>query len=297
MEKLFLVVNPKSGRAMAKTKLLGIVDIFTKGGYSVTVYPTACKNDATRAVAELGDEYKTIVCCGGDGTLNEVITGMMSNKNRYRLGYIPLGTLNEWSSSLAISRDAATAAKDILRGETVSLDIGKFNDSYFAYTASFGAFTSASYSAPQDVKNVLGQSAYFFEGIKSISNIKPQKMTFVIDGREVSGHFLFGSISNSLSMGGIIKLDQRTVKLDDGLFEMLLIENPENLADFNDILDGILKQDYKRKNILSFTAKKIIITDCENVDWTLDGEYFKGTDEIIIENVNKAISFILPKKE
>ncbi len=296
MEKLFLVVNPKSGRAMAKTKLLGIVEVFSRGGYEVTVYPTACKNDATRVIANLSDQYKTIVCCGGDGTLNEVITGMMQNKNRYRLGYIPLGTLNEWSSSLNISRNSIKAAEDILTGDTVSLDIGRFNDCYFAYTASFGAFTSASYTAPQDVKNVLGQSAYFFEGIKSISTIKPQKMTFVIDGKEVAGNFLFGSISNSLSMGGIIKLDQRAVKLDDGLFEIILIENPENITDFNDIIDGILKQDYKRKNILPFTAKKIEITDCENVDWTLDGEYFKGTDKIVIENVNKAVNFILPKK-
>lgn len=297
MEKLFLVVNPKSGRAMAKSKLLGIVNTLTQGGYSVTVYPTACKNDATRVITELGEEYKTIVCCGGDGTLNEVITGMMNNKNKYRLGYIPLGTLNEWSSSLKISRNPIKAAEDIIGGDTVALDIGKINDSYFAYTASFGAFTSASYSAPQDVKNILGQSAYFFEGIKSISNIKPQKICFNIDGREVSGNFIFGSISNSLSMGGIIKLDRNTVKLDDGLFEIILIENPASIADFNDILDGILKQDYKRKNILPFTAKKIEMTNCENVDWTLDGEHFKGTEHITVENINKAIDFILPKNE
>ncbi len=297
MEKLFLVVNPKSGRAMAKSKLLGIVSTLTEGGYSVTVYPTTCKNDATRVISELGQEYKTIVCCGGDGTLNEVITGMMNNKNKYRLGYIPLGTLNEWSSSLKISRNSIKAAEDIISGDTVALDVGRINDSYFAYTASFGAFTSASYSVPQDVKNILGQSAYFFEGIKSISTIKPQKISFNIDGREVSGNFIFGSISNSLSMGGIIKLDRNTVKLDDGLFEIILIENPESLADFNDILDGILKQDYKRKNILPFTARRIEITNCENVDWTLDGEYFKGTKNIVIENVNKAIDFILPKNE
>ena len=187
-KKIFLIANPKSGRAKIKNELMNIVDIFTRGGYTVTVYPTARKGDAITVAANLSDEYDTVVCCGGDGTLNEVINGLMQNQNHYKLGYIPAGTLNEWSSGLKISHMPKKAAEDILNGEIRSLDIGLFCDRYFSYTACFGAFTSASYSAPQNVKNAIGQTAYFFEGIKSLSMIKPSYLKFVIHGKTIEAN-------------------------------------------------------------------------------------------------------------
>lgn len=295
-EKLFLVVNPKSGRARVKTVLLTIVDILSRGGYSVTVYPTTERNDATRVLTDLPADYSTVVCCGGDGTLNEVITGIMRNPNDFKLGYIPLGTLNEWSSGLHISRDVRVAAADILTGKTVPLDIGMFDNSYFAYTASFGAFTSASYSAPQDVKNALGQTAYIFEGIKTLGNIKPTRLEFNIDGTVTRGNFLFGAISNSLSMGGIIKLDEATVQFDDGLFEVVLIENPDNLNELSDILDALMKRDFNRKRIKMFKGKEIVVKSREKVDWTLDGEHAVADTTLTVKNINKAINFIIPAK-
>lgn len=295
-EKLFLVANPKSGRARVKTVLLTIVDILTRGGYSVTVYPTTERGDATRVLTKLGNEYSTVVCCGGDGTLNEVITGVMQNKNDYKIGYIPLGTLNEWSSSLKISRDVKVATADILTGSTVPLDIGMFGNSYFAYTASFGAFTSASYSAPQDVKNALGQGAYLLEGIKTLGNIKPTRLEFNIDGEIIRGDFLFGSISNSLSMGGIIKLDEAAVSLNDGLFEILLIENPDTLNEFNDILDALVKRDFNRKRIKMFKGREITVKSRNLLNWTLDGEHAVAEKTLTVRNITKAVNFIIPNK-
>lgn len=295
-EKLFLVANPKSGRARVKTVLLTIVDILTRGGYSVTVYPTADRGDATKVLSELSNEYSTVVCCGGDGTLNEVITGIMQNKNDFKIGYIPLGTLNEWSSGLHISRDVKKAAADILTGSVTPLDIGMFGNSYFAYTASFGAFTSASYSAPQDVKNALGQTAYLLEGIKTLGNIKPTRLEFNIDGNVIRGDFLFGAISNSLSMGGIIKLDETAVSLNDGLFEVLLIENPDTLNEFNDILDALMKRDFNRKRIKMFKGKEITVKSRGATDWTLDGEHAVAEKLLTVKNINKAINFIIPDK-
>ena len=295
-EKLFLVANPKSGRARVKTVLLTIVDILTRGGYSVTVYPPADRGDATKVLSELSNEYSTVVCCGGDGTLNEVITGIMQNKNDFKIGYIPLGTLNEWSSGLHISRDVKKAAADILTGSVTPLDIGMFGNSYFAYTASFGAFTSASYSAPQDVKNALGQTAYLLEGIKTLGNIKPTRLEFNIDGNVIRGDFLFGAISNSLSMGGIIKLDETAVSLNDGLFEVLLIENPDTLNEFNDILDALMKRDFNRKRIKMFKGKEITVKSRGATDWTLDGEHAVAEKLLTVKNINKAINFIIPDK-
>lgn len=295
-KKMFLIANPKSGRAKIKNELMAIVDIFTRGGYSVTVYPTASAGDATTVAAKLEDSFDTVVCCGGDGTLNEVINGLMQNKNRYKLGYIPSGTLNEWSSGLKISHIPKTAAADIVDGDIKSLDIGLFGNRYFTYTACFGAFTAASYSAPQNVKNAIGQTAYFFEGIKSLSLIKPSYLKFKIGDEIIEGDYIFGSVSNSVSMGGVIKLDVNDIHLDDGLFEMLLIENPDNLLELQEIIDCILRKKFDNKKIKFFKTDSITVMGSRGTDWTLDGEHARGTDKIEIKNIHKAIDFIVPKR-
>ena len=292
----FLVVNPRSGRAKIKNDLLDIVSVLSNAGHEVTVYPTKCGGDATETVASLEGKYDTIVCCGGDGTLNEVITGMMSNKNEFVLGYIPAGTLNEWSSGLKISKKATTAAQDIAERNIIPLDIGAFGNRYFTYTASFGAFTEASYGAPQDIKNILGQAAYLIEGIKAVGNIKPIHLKFVCDGETIEDDFLFGSISNSLSVGGVVKFDKKLVALNDGMFEVMLIRNPATISDLNDIIDGILKKDLNRKNIDFLHAKQVEIFGANGVSFTLDGEKAEGTDYIKAENLHSAVNFIVPEQ-
>ena len=294
-KRLLLIVNPCSGKAKMRTELLRVVEILSGADYEVTVYPTKDKGDATVKVANLTqNEFDVIVVCGGDGTLNEVITGLMQSGVKCKLGYIPSGTLNEWSSGLNISKIIKDAAKDIVTGKEISLDIGKFDDKYFSYTASFGAFTSASYSAPQEIKNVLGQAAYVFEGVKSLGNIKPIHLKFTCDDREIEGDFLFGAISNSMSVGGIVKFDDSVVKLNDGLFEVLLIKNPDNVLKLQPLVDGILKKDLNREGMEFFHTNKITITGGEDVSWTLDGEFAEGKNVIEIENIHNAVEFIVP---
>ena len=212
------------------------------------------------------------------------------------LGYIPSGTLNEWSSGLGIARNIADAAKDITAGHEITLDVGQFGDKYFSYTASFGAFTSASYSAPQDIKNVLGQAAYFFEGIKSLGNIKPMHLKFICDEKEIEGDFLFGAVSNSMSVGGIVKFDDSVVKLNDGYFEVLLIKNPNNILKLQPLIDGILRKELDREGMEFFHTKSITVIGGEEISWTLDGEYAEGKNEIKIENIHNAITLIVPDK-
>ena len=296
-KKLLLIVNPCLGKAKMRPALLGVVEIFTKADFDVTVYPTKEREDATRKVATLkSEDYDLIVVCGGDGTLNEVITGLMESEADIPIGYIPAGTLNEWSTGLGISKTIRQAAKDIVKGKEITLDIGQFGDKYFTYTASFGAFTSASYSANQDVKNVLGQAAYFFEGIKSLGTIKPIHLKFECDDREIEGDFLFGAISNSMSVGGIVKFDQAAVQLNDGLFEVLLIKNPANVLGFQSIIDGIVKHELNRENLEFFRTKKISVTSDGALDWTLDGEHGVSNDKIKIKNIHNAVRFIVPDK-
>lgn len=294
-KKLLIIANPRSGRAKLKNDLLKMVQIFSEADFEVVVYPTKSPGDATAKAASIKEgEFDRIVVCGGDGTLNEVITGIMHTKIKCTLGYIPLGTLNEWSSGLKISKNVITAAKDIVNGNETELDIGKFDDKYFSYTASFGAFTEASYSAPQEIKNVLGQAAYFFEGVKSLSNIRPIHLKFECDGREIEDDFLFGAISNSMSVGGIVKFDDSVVKLNDGKFEVLLIKNPKNLIQFQSIVDGILRRDLTRDGIEFFHTHEITVIGGENIAWTLDGEYSAGKESITLTNMPLAIHLVVP---
>ena len=295
-KKLLIIANPCSGKAKIKNDLLKIVQFFSNADYEVTVYPTKSRGDATvKAESLKQDEFDRIVVCGGDGTLNEVITGIMHSGIKCTLGYIPLGTLNEWSSGLKISRNAIKAAEDVVIGAETDLDIGKFDDKYFSYTASFGAFTDASYSAPQEIKNVLGQAAYFFQGIKSLSNIKPIHLKFICDDREIEGDFLFGAVSNSMSVGGIVKFSDSVVKLNDGKFEVLLIKNPTSILQFQSIVDGILRKDLERDGIEFFHAHEVTVTGGADVAWTLDGEYAEGKDAVTLTNMPSAIHLIVPQ--
>lgn len=294
-KKLLMIVNPRSGKAKIKNDLLKIIQIFSDTGYDVTIYPTKRQGDATvKAQSLKAGKFDRVVVCGGDGTLNEVITGIMRSGIACTLGYIPSGTLNEWSSGLKISRNTTVAASDIVTGQEIDLDIGKFEDKYFSYTASFGAFTEASYSAPQEIKNVLGQAAYFFEGIKSLSNIKPIHLKFKCDDREIEDDFLFGAISNSMSVGGIVKFSDSVVKLNDGKFEVLLIKNPSTILQFQSIVDGILRRDLSREGIEFFHTHEITVSGGADVAWTLDGEYAAGKDTVTLTNIPSAIHLVVP---
>ncbi len=295
-KRLLMIVNPCSGQAKMKGYLMQAVQIFSDADFEVTVYPTKAQGDATKHIEGIDTSaYERIVVCGGDGTLNEVVTGLMRKGKNAKIGYIPAGTLNEWSSSLHISRNILNAAKDIIDGNEIQLDLGQFGEKYFCYTASFGAFTSASYSAPQNVKNVLGQAAYIFEGVKSLANIKPVHLKFITDDREIEGDFLFGAITNSMSVGGVVKFDDAVVKLNDGLFEVVLIHKPDNLLQFNSYIDAILKRDLNREGIEFFHTNSITVIGGEDVPWTLDGEYCKGNEEVAIKNIPQSLRLVLPK--
>lgn len=295
-KNLLLIVNPCSGKAKMHTNLLKVVEVFSKANYSVLVYPTKARGDATEYVKKINPEsFNLIVVCGGDGTLNEVIEGMMEANISLPLGYIPAGTLNEWSSGLKISRNIKKAAEDIVNGQEIKLDIGRFDDKYFSYTASFGAFTSASYSTPQGIKNTLGKTAYFLSGVKELTNIKPICLKITNGDDVYEGDFLFGAVSNSLSVGSVVKYDKIKVDLNDGLFEVILIRKPKNFTNYPALIDGILKHNFDRKDMVFFRTDKLTFESKDEVAWTLDGEYAKGDKPITIENIHSAITFIVPK--
>lgn len=295
-KNMLLVVNPCAGKMTIKHHLLSVINIFSSAGFNVTVYPTKCKGDAEQIVFNTAHRYSDIVCCGGDGTLNEVINGIMLSGAKVSLGYIACGTLNEWSQGLKISKNIVNAAKDIACNNLVPLDIGNFAGKFFSYTASFGAFTDASYSAPQDFKNVLGQAAYIIEGIKSLSNIKPIPMEFECKEKSLKADYLFGAISNSMSVGGIVKFDKTLVALNDGLFEVFLIKHPKNAAQLQTIITAVLSRNFDCELIDFFHTDSITIKAPDNLAWTLDGEMAKSDGKFTVKNVHHALQFYVPEK-
>ena len=276
MKKMLLVLNPYSGQKKAPKVLTEIIAMFNRAGYSVQVYVTAGPGDAEQEVQRVCHEVDLVVCSGGDGTFNETISGLIQSGSDTPVGYIPSGSTNDFASSLKLPSDILEAAQDILLGEPVAYDAGKFGDRYFSYVASFGAFTRASYATPQNIKNALGHTAYVLEGIQELSQIRKEHLRLEIDGRIVEDDFLFGAICNSTSVGGILTLDPEVVDLRDGLLEILLVRAPENLMELRECILAMQSQKYNCAMITFCSARHIRIFDDPEMPWTLDGEREDG---------------------
>lgn len=303
MKKLFFIFNPSSGKnpstgsTSVRFRLWKIIDIFTKKGYMVTVYPTQCQMDTceqTRNVCSQGI-YNLIICSGGDGTLNEVIHGIMTSQNKLPLGYIPTGTTNDFAKTLGIPKKVISAAEWIIYGEPFACDIGSFNERYFTYIAAFGAFTDVSYETPQQFKNIIGHSAYILEGLKRMGSLKSYRMKIEYDGNVIEDDFVFGMVTNSSSVGGL--LSQDNVLLDDGVFEITLIKKPSSVAELNLIVTSLLniKENKVNDRVLFFKTSKITFSSESEIAWTIDGEYGGSEREVCIENKNKAVEFYVKK--
>lgn len=294
--KVLFIVNPCSGRGKIKTEILDILKIFCCAGYEVTTHITTRQGDAVDvAAAAVKKGYEQIICCGGDGTLNEVITGICTDGSHIPVSYIPAGTTNDFARTMDIDADMKKAAKKIVKAEEkVNVDIGKFSSNrYFTYIASFGLFTSVAYKTQQNIKNTLGHMAYIFEGIASMTNIEHYNISFTADGREYSGEYIYGGITNSTSVAGIFKYDQSVVDLCDGLFEVLMIKKPKNPNEFMKIVSGITSGDLSDTSVFDFCkASRVELNMPSGVVWTLDGEQANGKKKIVIENIPGRITMV-----
>ena len=292
-KKLLLIINPVAGKMKTKNALFDIINVFCDHDYDVTVKITKRKGHGKEIVSLEARNYDIVVCCGGDGTLNEVISGIISEKIDVPIGYIPAGSTNDFASSIGLSGDIKQAALDIANGTPVKLDVGTFKGVYFTYIASFGAFTSTSYKTPQATKNALGHMAYVLEGIKDISSIKPVHVKITADGKTYEGEYIFGGVANSTSVGGIVKLKKELVDMSDGLFEVVLIKKPRNINNLNEVIVALATSEYKNnKTIDYFNASEIEVTTEGQLPWTVDGEYADGSGEFVIKNLKQQLTII-----
>lgn len=294
--RVMLVVNPSAGRMRSKTGLFDIVSLLNKNGFITTVHITSSRGDATEAVMRLGKYFDCIVSCGGDGTLNEVMTAVLKSDISVPIGYIPTGTANDLAASLGLSRNIKKATEQIMFGKIVPHDVGFFNSSqYFSYVASFGAFTKVSYATSQPAKNAMGYLAYFIEGVKNVAEIHPYTVSIKADDFETEGDFIFAAVTNSTSVGGILKYNQDTVNLQDGIFEVLLIRNPQNAMELQYVVNGLTKQVYDKKYVNLFHTSSISFKSERPISWTVDGEYAGDHNLVQIENLHRAVRIIRPK--
>lgn len=289
MKRVLIILNPCAGTKQANKFFVEIIQVFCEAGFETVVRTTQASGDGTVIAREQAKDFDLLVCIGGDGTFNEVIAGLLESGAQVPVGYIPAGSTNDFASSMGLSKDVVQAARDIAYGKPKTLDVGCFNGRYFSYVASFGAFTQASYEAPQSIKNMLGHMAYILEGIKDIPSIRPLKVWLKMEQGVYGGEYLFGAICNSTSVGGILTLSDDLVDMNDGKFEVLLIKSPSNILELNQILLALTTQNFNSPMISFFSSSKMEITADPAMPWTLDGEYQEGAESITVENIHGAI--------
>lgn len=293
-KKMLFIYNPHAGKASIRSNLLDIIDIFTKAGYEVTAQPTQKKGDAISATINKAGRYDILVCSGGDGTIDEVVTGMMQRNERIPIGYVPAGTTNDFARSLKIPRTMMKAAQAIVDGRAFGCDIGSFNGDAFVYIAAFGLFTDVSYLTDQNMKNVLGHMAYLLEGAKRLNSYPSYHMKFEANGTVIEDDFMYGMITNSVSVGGFKNITGRNVKLDDGVFEVTLVKKPKTVSELNQLMTSLVMRDVDTDCMYCFKTSQITFECEDEVPWTLDGEYGGHQRKVTIQNEMQAIEIIVP---
>jgi len=293
MKKLLFIYNPRSGKGMYTLRLTEIITAFSTAGYRVEVFPTGKHGDARERAAKVEDDIDLVACAGGDGTLNEVINGMADGGCTQPVGYIPVGSTNDFAASLELESDPVRAAAEIMRGPMRKIDLGEFNGERFVYVAAFGAFTNVAYETDQNLKNIFGHAAYILSGAKALTEIKAYPMKITAGERVSEGNYIYGMITNSVSVGGFRNITGKYVALSDGLFEVTLIREPKTVIDLQEIISSLVTGNVSTELVESFKAEEITLSTAAPIPWTLDGEFGGDHKEVTIRNLSQQLLIII----
>ena len=278
--RALLIINPVSGKRAIIRFIPKIIRTLMDAGYLVTTTVTSRRDEARELAAALGGSFDLVCCTGGDGTLNEVVSGLADASLDVPLGYIPCGSTNDFAISRGLSPDIPTAAERAAKGICRRYDVGRFGDRYFSYVAAFGAFSWLSYTTDQNLKNALGHTAYLLDAIKDLYKIKPIRLQLEANGVHYDDEYIFGAICNSTSVAGTITLPEQIVNTRDGIFELLLIKMPKTIVDLDQIIRGLLSQDYSSPLIDFFQTRELDLICPPGLEWALDGEYVSTQDRV-----------------
>ena len=293
MKNLLFIYNPRAGKGSIGTHLGDIVEIFTESGYRVTICPTRSRGDGEVITRKYVHEFDRIVCAGGDGTLDEIVTGVLTAKADIPIGYLPTGSTNDFARSIGLPRTIRRAAGVAVSDKLFKCDIGRFNSRYFVYVAAFGLFTDVTYETDQGMKNIFGYTAYLAEAVKRLPSAESIPLKITCDDKVISDNFIVGIITNSQSVGGMKALPGPDVMLNDGIFEVMLVRTPDNILDFNLIGPAILDRRIKSDNVICFKCRRLTIESDEPIPWNLDGEFGGMADRAEIENLQEAAEFVI----
>ena len=291
--QMLLIYNSRAGKGSFLTKLPEVIDMFVKGGYRVEVYPTQAAGDAVEKVSKIPGYVSLIVAAGGDGTIDEVVTGLLRSGRDVPVGYIPVGSTNDYAASLKLSFNVLEAVGDVLGGEPQAVDMGEFNNGIFVYVAAFGAFTDVSYATNQDMKNLFGHIAYIMEGVRRMGDIKSYDLRVEVDGELHEGSYIYGMVTNSVSVGGFKGITGKNVLLDDGVFEVLLIHTPKNILELQEIVTVLLSGTMDSPLIEFYRTERVRLWSKEEITWTLDGEYGGAHTYVDIRNRHQCVRIIM----
>lgn len=297
MKKLLLLANFHSGRGIIKLNLADMIDYYNSRGFEVTVYTSQYAGHITDIVKKTGDTYDNIVCCGGDGTLNETINGIMCIEKRPKLGYIPCGSANDFANSMGIPTIVEESYKTAVDGKPFTIDIGDINGRHFSYVAGFGLFTNISYETPQTIKNILGYQAYLLTGLKEIANIKTYPVKITYDEGIIEDDVMIGLVSNSNSIAGLKVFFENYADLNDGLFEVLLVKKPGNISLLKNVVNCIVERKFDNDMFYSFKTNKLVIESHERIKWTVDGEYCGDYNRAEIRVIPGAVDILIDNEE
>lgn len=293
-KRVLLIVNPKAGRTTSQAKAESLKKVFVKYGFIPELRMTEYAGHAAELSAEESGKYDIVVCSGGDGTLHEVVDGIMTLEKRPVIGYIPAGTTNDFAKSVKLPKMPEIAVSTMAKGKIQTVDGGSFNGKNFVYVSSFGAFTRVSYATPQDVKNVFGRSAYIFDGIQSVFDIRPYHARITTDDAVYEDDFIFGAVTNSISVGGVINLPRDMVSMSDGRFEVLLIRSVENPEDLPDTIHACIDLNFDHENVILTQSSNVKMEFEENTPFTLDGEYAGEITKADIKIINPGYDLLIP---
>ena len=293
-KKLMLIVNPAAGRGGYKVNFAEALHTLDLGGYRTTLFFTSGRGEATEFAARHAGNFDTVACIGGDGTLSEVLAGLMQLDSPPPVGYMPMGTANDVATTLGLPKnDTVSAARRILNGEPHPFDVGGFDyDKYFAYIAAFGAFTEVSYATPQNQKKLLGHLAYVLQGMAALPKLESYNTRVEYDDGVFEGRLVYGSMSNSTSVAGIVRLPEEMVCLGDGESELVLVKDPGSVVGFGEIVDSVLSQRFDSDKLLILHTKKAKFTFEKPVAWTRDGEAGGEYSEIELRNYKAPVEMI-----
>ena len=293
MKRLLYIYNPNAGRQRSRAILSEALEAMSAQGYELTVHPTAAQGDAAETVRLHAAEYDRVVCCGGDGTLNETVSGLLAlpEESRPVLGYLPMGSTNDFARSLGLPKDIKALARTACAAPGEPVDIGRCADRSFTYVSAFGLFTEVSYSTPQSMKNILGHFSYVLEGAGQLMNVPSYRMTVVPrGGTPITGDFIYGMVGNTLSVGGVMRLPKDHVKLNDGQFEVMLVRKFQNLADWQNMISAVTAMKFpSHGTVETFNASEIVFQCDEALAWTVDGEFGGRRAETVVRALPGAV--------